>query len=112
MPDVVRRVEAVAAKYGKPVLFTEAGYSSSPGAHRTPWHDAMRDTVSLEEQVRCYDALMSAFYHQPWFAGVYWWKIETDASGGKKHSGMVPWNKPAMQVMKRWFRTPRASESR
>ena len=59
--------------------------------------------VSLDEQVNCYRALLDSFYNKPWFAGVYWWKIETDASGGPQDSGMVPWNKPVMDTIRKFY---------
>jgi hypothetical protein len=105
--DLVRRVETVAKRYDRPVLFTEAGYSAAIEAHRTPWEDRPPRAISLEEQVRCYEALMSAFYQQPWFAGVYWWKIETDGTGGAYDNSMVPWGKPAMETIRKWYTTPR-----
>jgi hypothetical protein len=61
----------------------------------------------MEEQVRCYEALMSAFYERSWFAGVYWWKIETDGVGGPHDNSMVPWRKPAMETIQKWYARPR-----
>ena len=84
------------------MLFTEAGYSSAPGSHRTPWEDKRSGPVSLEEQVRSYEALLKTFYEKRWFRGVYWWKIETDRAGGPSDPGMMPWGKPAMEVLKDW----------
>lgn len=104
-------VEAVQRRYQKPVLLTEAGYSSSPGAHRTPWDDRRSGPVDLQEQVRCYEALYRAFHRRPWFRGVYWWKIETDRTGGPAHPGMAPWNKPAMETVRRWNRLAHDSET-
>lgn len=104
-------VEAVQRRYKKPVLLTEAGYSSSPGAHRTPWDDRRTGAVDLQEQVKCYEALYRAFHHRPWFRGVYWWKIETDRTGGPAHPGMAPWNKPAMEAVRRWNRLAHVSET-
>lgn len=100
--DMMARIEAVQKRFRKPVLFTEAGYSSSPGAALTPWDDRRSGPVSLEEQVRCYEALYQAFHSKTWFRGVYWWKIETDETGGADHPGMPPWGKPAMEVIRRW----------
>jgi hypothetical protein len=105
--DLVKRVEAVAKQYDRPVLFTEAGYSAAVEAHRTPWEDHPPRAISMEEQVRCYEALMSAFYERSWFAGVYWWKIETDGVGGPHDNSMVPWRKPAMETIQKWYARPR-----
>jgi hypothetical protein len=109
--DMLARITAVQAEYAKPVLLTEAGYSSSPGAHRTPWDDRRTGPVDLDEQVRCYQALYRALHDKPWFRGIYWWKIETDRTGGPRHPGMAPWDKPAMQVVRSWNAKAHVSES-
>ncbi|MBI4907244.1 MAG: hypothetical protein HY820_26705 [Acidobacteria bacterium] len=106
--EIVKKVEEVAKRYDRPVLLTEAGYSSAVGSHKTPWADHPPSSLSLEEQVRCYEAIFAAFYEKPWFAGVYWWKIETDGAGGPADNSMVPWGKPAMQTMKKWYARPEA----
>ncbi|MBN8734474.1 MAG: hypothetical protein J0L64_28315 [Acidobacteria bacterium] len=103
---IVEKVERVAKQYGKPVLLTEAGYSSAVGAHKTPWADHPPSPVSLEEQVKSYEAIFAGFSGKPWFAGVYWWKIETDGAGGPLDNSMVPWGKPAMGTLKRWYGRP------
>ncbi|MBK7928316.1 MAG: hypothetical protein IPJ98_12730 [Bryobacterales bacterium] len=103
---IVEKVERVAKHYGKPVLLTEAGYSSAVGSHRTPWADHPPSPVSMEEQVKSYEAIFAGFSEKPWFAGVYWWKIETDGSGGPADNSMVPWGKPAMGTLKKWYGRP------
>ncbi|HBY59067.1 MAG TPA: hypothetical protein DEH78_04555 [Solibacterales bacterium] len=103
---IVEKVEGVAKQYGKPVLLTEAGYSSAVGSHRTPWADHPPSPLSLEEQVRCYEAIFAGFWGEPWFAGVYWWKIETDGAGGPGDNSMAPWGKPVMDTIRRWYAKP------
>ncbi len=108
---VVTKVEAVAARFQRPVLLTEAGFASAVDSHRTPWADHPPQPLSLEEQARCYEAVFQAFYNKPWFAGVYWWKIETDSDHELPNNGMVPWAKPAMMVLQKWFSSPRPDET-
>lgn len=93
----------VAKRYNRPVLLTEAGCASAAGSHTAPWEDHPPRPLSLEEQARYYEAVFEAFYGQPWFAGVYWWKIETDGAGGPGDNSMVPWGKPAMLILKKWY---------
>ena len=92
---IVRKIEAVAAKFQKPVIFTEAGFSSYEAPHRQPWDDRPRK-LSPQEQARCYEALFRAFHHQAWFQGVYWWKVGASGSGGPQDGSHTPWGKPAM----------------
>ncbi len=100
---VVAKVEAVQRRFGKPVIFPEAGYSSVSGGNREPWAE-MPGTPSMESQARCYEALMRAFYRKPWFQGVYWWKVGTNGFGGTEDASHTPWRKPAMDVVGRWYR--------
>lgn len=100
--DVVRKVEAVQKRFGKPVIFPEAGYSSVEGAHREPWAEPA-SKISLDHQVRCYDALLKAFYNKPWFQGVYWWKVGSNGFGGPSDPTHTPWRKPAMELIAKWY---------
>ena len=106
--SVVARVEAVQTRFDKPVIFTEAGFPSMAGANRRPWDDSPGAPVALALQARCYEAIFRAFYRQPWFEGMYWWKVGTNGAGGPRDSSLTPWGKPAMAVIKKWY----ASNSR
>lgn len=99
---VVAKVEAVQKRFAKPVIFPEAGYSSLIEPHRQPWDESPRK-LSMEDQVRCYEALFKAFYNKPWFQGMYWWKIGTNGFGGPTDGSHTPWNKPAMNVISKWY---------
>jgi len=96
-------VQAVQRRFDRPVIFTEAGYSAAEGAHRGPWEDRPDRPLSLREQERSHEALLKAFYSQPWFQGVYWWKLGTDGFGGPDDHSMTPWRKPAMEGIKRYY---------
>jgi len=100
--DLVRTVETVQSKFSKPVIFTEAGFSTYSHPHRAPWDEAPRD-LAPAEQARCYEAVLTAFYKKPWFQGVYWWKVGTNGFGGPEDGSHTPWGKPAMDVVKRWY---------
>jgi hypothetical protein len=100
---LVSKVEAVQRRYGKPVLFTEAGFPSREAPNREPWDDQSAGQLSLTSQARCYEAVFRAFYAQRWFAGVYWWKVGTNGFGGPDDGSHTPWNKPAMEVIRQWY---------
>jgi len=101
--ELLKKVETVQRRFNKPVIFTEAGYSSVVNARKTPWADETGHQISLEEQARCYEALLAAFYDKPWFHGVYWWKVGTNGYGGPENGSMTPWRKPAMEVAKKYY---------
>jgi len=99
---IVQKVEAVQKKFQKPVIFTEAGFASFEGSHREPWSEKP-GKLAVQQQARCYEAILQAFYHKPWFQGVYWWKVGTDGHGGPEDLSLTPWGKPAMEVVARWY---------
>jgi len=101
---LVHKVEAVQRKFAKPVIFTEVGFPSLEGANRQPWDDNGRRTLSLAAQAACSEAILRAFYDKPWFQGMYWWRLETNGSGGPDDASHSLWNKPALEVVKRWYR--------
>lgn len=102
---VVAKVEAVQRKFRKPVIFPEAGFASLTAPHRAPWDETRRE-LSMQDQARCYEALLNAFYKKPWFQGVYWWKVGTNGFGGPADGSHTPWRKPAMEVVGKWYRSP------
>ncbi len=100
---LVKNVEAVQKRFHKPVIFTEIGFPSVPGANRHPWQDGKPGNADLQLQARCYRAIFQAFYNKPWFEGMYWWKVGSNGFGGPGDTSLTPWGKPAMQVVKKWY---------
>ncbi|HET9176773.1 MAG TPA: hypothetical protein VFQ24_00265 [Terriglobia bacterium] len=101
---LLERVEAVEKRFNKPVIFTEVGFPSAPGANRRPWTDGKSGEADLQLQARCYRAIFQAFYNKPWFEGMYWWKVGTNGFGGPADASLTPWGKPAMDVVGKWYR--------
>jgi hypothetical protein len=99
---IVAKVEQVQRRYQRPVIFPEAGFPSLEDPHRQPWDETPR-RLSLDEQARCYEAVFRAFYHKPWFEGVYWWKVGSNGFGGPDDGSHTPWGKPAMKVIAHWY---------
>jgi hypothetical protein len=99
---VVQRVERVHELYHKPIIFTEAGFHSRKGTHRAPWDESLPEK-SLEEQARCYEVILQAFYEKPWIKGIYWWKVGTNGFGGQDDLSATPWGKPAMEVVRKFY---------
>ncbi len=100
---ILEEVEAVQRKFQRPVIFTEAGFSSYAAPNRQPW-DASGSKLAPGDQARCYEAVFRAFYSKPWFQGVYWWKVGTNGYGGPEDGSHTPWGKPAMSVIAKWYR--------
>lgn len=106
----LRAIERVQRAAGKPVLFTEIGYRSAPGAAARPWEwperrGARAGAADLPTQARAYEAFFRTFWDRPWFAGAYFWKWYPDAAdaGALAAVDFTPQNKPAQEVLAGWF---------
>lgn len=89
----------------KPLLLTEVGWCSQEGAAMSPWnyYQSMKATpAGLEEQRRLYEAFLQVWNGSPGLLGVIWWEW-TAAPGGAGDFNYTPKNKPAEQVLRRWF---------
>ena len=93
------------AKVGKPLLLTEVGWCSQEGAATAPWnyYQNMKATpTGHEEQRRLYQAFLQVWDNSSGLLGVCWWEW-TSAPGGPSDFNYTPRNKPAEQVLRRWF---------
>lgn len=111
--DALRR-GAVATREGlaelatwmeRPVIFTEVGYKSTPGAAAEPWHWPSEGSVpDLELQRDAYRAILDTFDDQPWFGGLFWWNwLSTPTPDAKFRHDFTPQGKPAAELLRqRW----------
>lgn len=99
----------IAALLGKPFYLGEVGCCSTAGATMKPagWNNP--GGYDGEEQSHYLEAVLTAFWNEPWFMGMYWWKwdeqndrpwLRDDPRGDK---GFPIWGKPAAEVMKKWY---------
>ncbi len=77
--NITQRLAAVSAKYGRNILFTAAGYASSPGSNTDPVSlggegatDGQTTPVDGAEQLNDMQALLGNFTGLPWWDGVFW----------------------------------------
>ena len=101
---IVRELADLAARTGRSVLFTEAGYTSRRGSTTAPWDWTTGSTPDQAEQAAAYQALLAGLSDQPWWAGVFWWcwdvppeQTATDPLGYSPHG------KAAEAVVRRWW---------
>jgi hypothetical protein len=92
------------ARYGRKILFTEAGYTSQEGTTTAP-NDWMLGTPPNEsEQAAAYQALLATFSDEPWWEGVYWWVWNALPDDGSDHAtNYSPRGKAAEQVIRDWW---------
>lgn len=94
------------------VIFTELGYASTPTAPSSPWQGGTYGNADPETQAKCYQAFFETVWHKPWFAGVYWWKWETNTrAGGIYNRQFTPQNKPAEKLIKTAYTSPHGTET-
>ncbi len=97
-------IEALSKARGKPVLFTEVGYRSSPDALIEPhaWPERVGNIrIDHQTQAEAYRALIEAVRDHSWIAGIYWWKWFTDpATTEEGPAGFSPRGKPAEAILR------------
>jgi hypothetical protein len=98
------RVDAVAQRFGRTVIITEVGFTSTPAPWIKPYERDRRAPPNEESQARCYQAFCDGLSHRDAYVGVYWWKWPSFPEyGGSRHTGFTPNGKIAEEVVKRWF---------
>ena len=90
-------------KLGKPILFTELGYSSFDGANREPWSFNPAKRTDQQEQADLYQAFFEEVYLKPWFVGVYWWVWYPQLTVHFQDKNFQPYGKPAEKILKKWY---------
>ena len=107
MRSIRDRLEAVAARAGRPVLLTEIGYKSAVGAAYRPWEWHERQEPDPEGQAVIYRCIRDVFGDapEPDIAGIYFWIWYTSPTwGGLRNSDFTPRGKPAEGVLAGWYR--------
>ncbi len=106
----IKAIGEVSEKYGKPVLLTEIGYTNTRGATIKPWEWSQRiprDRLENQEQANAFEAMFRALAKQKWLAGIFIWKwFPTHQRIRPDRIDFSPQNKPAGEVMKKWYLNP------
>lgn len=87
-----------------PILFTEIGYPSLDGCASKPWDYTQKTEADLREQALCYRAFVRTWNGRAELAGTVfyeWW-----GRGGSGDTGYTPRGKPALRVLREWYRGP------
>ncbi|MGH8776739.1 MAG: glycoside hydrolase family 113 [Jiangellaceae bacterium] len=99
----------LATTYDLAILFNEVGCRSLAGAAVDPGNYRPEGAYDGDEQARYAEAVLSSFWDEPWWRGMYWWKWEeqqdrpqyrTDPAGD---TGFTVDGKPAADVLRRWY---------
>lgn len=105
----VEEMQRLSERVGKRLIFGECGCRSRAGAsaHGSDWQFAGK--YEGHEQAKYFDAILGAFWDQPWWGGIFQWKWDEqqyrphyhdDPAGDK---GFTVDGKPAAETLKKWF---------
>ncbi len=103
-----KKIASVHTRFGKPVVFLEVGYRPATGTYREPWLDSGGEPDPMI-QTRAYEALFQTYADEPWWHGLFIWKVFTDAQRRDRHgdgTGFSFRNQPAERVIQQWFTKP------
>jgi hypothetical protein len=109
------RVHKLATTWGRPVIFTEIGYTTRPNPAVRPWEwpDAMVAVVVDERaQAAAYRALIGPELDEPDFAGFFVWRLYADPDDTSQEApwGFSPRGKLAELVLRDAFAAPWACD--
>ena len=113
--SIRKDILAFQAKVGRPIMFTEVGWPNQATCGQYPW-DYYRspDQPAPRAQANCFEAFFRTWNDQPNVIGilVWEWRNRPDmVTSPTKDTSYVPCDKPAMEVIKRYFKPPRPTSA-
>jgi hypothetical protein len=111
LPAALDSLERLSRRWNRPVIFTEAGFASSPYALTEPWRPgpsvAPVDAVRLDLQAEAWRTLLAELWRRDFIWGVYVWKWHPNLTwGGPTNADHTPQGKPALDVIRYYFSKP------
>ncbi|MFB3890447.1 MAG: hypothetical protein ACE15C_00340 [Phycisphaerae bacterium] len=107
---IKKDVLAWQATVGRPILFTEAAWPNQVTAAQFPWdYYRSMDKKDPQLQKRCFEAFFKTWAGEPAVAGYLVWEwrnYEGQRTGPDEDSGYCPKDKPAMEIISKYFRLP------
>ena len=92
----------------RPIVFTEVGWPNQATAAKYPWdYYRSMDKPDPQQQKLCFDTFFETFGKLPQVAGVLVWEWcnnPSQVTGPDKDTGYCPKDKPAMDVIKAFFK--------
>lgn len=103
--EVASRIRELSELWQKPVMFTEFGYTTrkDPALRPWEWPDKMSNVVVDElAQADAYRALLAALIDEPYFAGLFVWRLYADPDDMSQEAewGFSPRGKLAELVLR------------
>jgi hypothetical protein len=112
---VAERLEAIAERWGKPILLTEFGYTTrkDPALRPWEWPDGMKQvTVDEQAQADAYVGLLAPLMEKRWLAGAFVWRLYADPEDLSQEAewGFSPRGKLAELVLSDAYRAHWAAD--
>ncbi|MCL5064332.1 MAG: glycosyl hydrolase family 53 [Firmicutes bacterium] len=103
------RLERLAERFQKPLVFMEIGCRSARGAAQMPWDFSHQEwPVSHDEQAAFYHSALETFWNEPWFEGFFWWDWRTHLyplGQAAEDTGFDIYGKPAEQILRQYYQS-------
>ena len=108
LPAALESLERLSVRWNRPVLFTEAGFASSPYALTEPWKagpaKAPPGSVRLDLQAEGWQILLAELWRRDFIWGIYAWKWHPNPKwGGPTNADHTPQGKPALDVIRHFY---------
>jgi hypothetical protein len=102
-------------KVKRPILFTEVGWPNQVTCAKYPWdYYRSADKPDPVAQANCFEAFFRTWANENNVAGYLVWEWRSypgQVTDPRKDTSYVPCDKPAMDVISRYFRAPKAKDS-
>lgn len=102
---IKKDLKKLSQKYGKKILFTEFGYTSSDYCAFKPFGGHGNSDVNLVAQANAYRAIFYTFWDEPWFSGGFswFWRFDNDQPENYNNTSFSPQNKPAANIISKVY---------
>jgi Glycoside Hydrolase Family 113 len=109
---VIGPLAALAARTGKPVIFTEVGYPAVEAPWRSPHDGDSKPPSDGSSAARAAEAFFRVVSGRPWTRGFYWWKVFSSGEpADAARPGFNVLGQPIEKVISRWYARLRAASS-
>ncbi len=89
---------------GKKVIITETGFFCNEGVGNNPGDWTCSGDICFNAQAVGYESLLMQAYNFNNIIGIFWWQWELQNSGGLKNYDYTPKNKPAEDILRKYWK--------
>lgn len=101
---VGKKLKAFSEKWDKKMIFTEYGFRSIEYLNSFYEKDESKLKPHMENQKKAYSAFFQTIWEEDWFVGGFLWKWRfRENPGGENDSNYTPQDKPAAQVIQKYY---------